>query len=246
MSMGADRNYSDADVAALYDILNPWAASDDRYLALAMAAPSVLDVGCGTGALLRRARADGHTGRLVGVDPDRAVLEVARRTPEIEWVESAAAAMTWDREFDLAVMMSHAFQFLITDGDLRASLTAIRRALLPGGRFVFETRNPAARAWEEWAAGDSIEVVDPAGRPVRVSYDVLSVDGDVVTLTETTSDSGGTALRVDQASLRFLGEHDLTTFLTEAGLVVDDQQGGWHDEPLDETSPEILTFARRR
>ena len=40
-----------------------------------MAAPSVLDVGCGTGRLLHRAREAGHAGRLCGVDPDVAALE---------------------------------------------------------------------------------------------------------------------------------------------------------------------------
>ena len=41
---------------ALYDRLNPWGPSDDFYLSFVMAAPSVLDVGCGTGRLLHRAR----------------------------------------------------------------------------------------------------------------------------------------------------------------------------------------------
>ncbi len=45
-------------------------------LSLAMDAPSVLDVGCGTGTMLHRARAAGHPGRLVGIDPDRAALQV--------------------------------------------------------------------------------------------------------------------------------------------------------------------------
>jgi hypothetical protein len=53
--------------------------------------------------------------------------------------------MAWDREFDLAVMMSHAFQFLVTDDELRASPAAISRALADGGLFVFEMRNPLVR-----------------------------------------------------------------------------------------------------
>ena len=48
--------YSDADAAALYDLLNPWGPSDDFYLSYVMDAPSVVDVGCGTGMLLHRAR----------------------------------------------------------------------------------------------------------------------------------------------------------------------------------------------
>ena len=66
--------YSDEDAAALYDVLNPWGPSDDFYLAMMLDVRSVLDVGCGTGALLHRAREAGHTGRLCGVDPDEASL----------------------------------------------------------------------------------------------------------------------------------------------------------------------------
>ena len=66
--------YSDDDAAALYDLLNPWDASDDFSLSYVLAASSVLDVGCWTGRLLHRAREAGHGGRLVGLDPDPAAL----------------------------------------------------------------------------------------------------------------------------------------------------------------------------
>jgi SAM-dependent methyltransferase len=236
--------YSDDDVAALYDVLNPSAPSDDFYLSLVMDARSVLDVGCGTGALLHRARQAGHAGRLCGVDPDRAMLDVARRRADIEWVAGTAASMTWDRQFDLAVMTGHAFQVFIGDDELRASLAAIRRALADGGRFAFETRNPLARAWEGWNPRNATEVVDPRGRPVRVSHEVESVVGDVVTLTETTSDPDGRPLRVDRGSLRFLDVDALAGFLSGAGFEIEAQYGGWYREPLDPTSREIVTLAR--
>jgi SAM-dependent methyltransferase len=236
--------YSDDEAAALYDVLNPWGPSDDFYLALVMSAISVLDVGCGTGALLKRAREDGHRGRLCGVDPDEARLGVARRRTDIEWVTGTADSMPWDSEFHLAVMAGHAFQELVDDDELRASITAIRRALVQGGRFAFETRNPLARAWESWSAL-TMDVVDSSGRSVSISYDVESVAGDVVTLSETTSDLEGTRLRADRASLRFLDIDTLAQYLADIGFEVEAQYGGWLREPFSAASPEIITLARR-
>jgi SAM-dependent methyltransferase len=235
--------YSDEDAAALYDVLYPWGPSDEFYLALVMDAKSVLDVGCGTGTLLHRARQAGHAGRLCGLDPDRAMLGRARRRTDIQWVTGTAASMAFDGEFDLAVMTGHAFQVLVGDDELRASLTAIRRALADGGRFAFETRNPLARAWESWPQ-QVMDAVDPSGRAVRISYEVETVAGDVVTFTETSSDPGGAVLRVDRASLCFLDADSLAGFLADAGFRIDAQYGGWSREPLDPASPEIITVAR--
>ena len=238
--------YSDDEAAALYDVLNAWGPTDGFYLRLVMDAGSVLDVGCGTGTLLHRARDAGHAGRLCGLDPDRAMLGRARRRSDIEWVAGTAASITWDGEFDLAVMMGHAFQVLVGDDELRTSLAAIHRALTDGGRFAFETRNPLARAWESRNEANATDLIDPAGRPVRVSHAVESVVGDVVTLTETTSDPNtAVPLRVDQASLRFLDVDALADFLKDAGFEIEVQYGTWSRGPLDRTSPEIITIARR-
>ena len=169
--------------AAWYDVLNPWGPSDDFYLALVMSADRVLDVGCGTGRLLHRAREAGHTGRLCGLDPDPAMLDQARVRTDIEWVLTDAASAAWDREFDLAVMASHAFQVLVDDDQLRRSLSAIRAALVDGGRFAFESRHPRARAWEGW--NTSFEARNFDGEVIRVGYEVQDVTGDVVRFTET-------------------------------------------------------------
>ncbi|MFC1402924.1 MULTISPECIES: class I SAM-dependent methyltransferase [Streptacidiphilus] len=248
--------FSDADAAALYDLLNPWDPerfpSDAFYDGLVRDADAVLDVGCGTGAMLHRARESGHTGRLVGIDPDRAALDRARRRSDVEWVLGVAADAAWDGEFDLATMVSHAFQCLVGDDELRASLAAVRTALRDGGRFAFETRHPQARAWESWETDpaapvdDADDIVDPSGRVLRSSHHVESVVGDVVTFTETTTDKEhGTVLRVDRTSLRFLDVPTLADFLAEAGFAIEAQYGDWHRGPLTGTSREIVTVARR-
>lgn len=56
--------FSDASLTELYDALCEGKDDFDFYLPLVMSAKSVLDVGCGTGALLHRAREAGHPGRL--------------------------------------------------------------------------------------------------------------------------------------------------------------------------------------
>jgi 2-polyprenyl-3-methyl-5-hydroxy-6-metoxy-1,4-benzoquinol methylase len=73
--MYSDAIYSDADNAALYDLTEGWGPSDDFYLGYVMDAPSVLDVGCGTGMLLHRARVDGHGGRATS-SPSHGVPDV--------------------------------------------------------------------------------------------------------------------------------------------------------------------------
>ena len=61
---------------------------------------SVLDVACGTGIVTSRIRA----ARVVGLDISPHMLEVARRTPGIEWVQASALAMDFpDAAFDVVV-----------------------------------------------------------------------------------------------------------------------------------------------
>ncbi|MFJ8534478.1 class I SAM-dependent DNA methyltransferase [Streptomyces sp. NPDC093591] len=241
-----DRSFADLSLAELYDTLNPWGPGDDFYLGLVMSADAVLDVGCGTGQLLRRARAEGHRERLVGLDPAAAMLVQARQHgADVEWVLGDLRTRQWYAEFDLVVMTGHAFQVLVRDEELRRSLRAVRAALADGGRFVFETRNPGARAWEAWTPERVREVTDADGRAVRVWHEVARpVLGDRVTFTETFDSAAWQQPLVSRTTLRFLGPYALDGFLHEAGLTVVERYGDWGRGPLTPASPEIVTVAR--
>jgi len=244
----ADRQFSESHLAALYDPLHGREGRDDLrfYLPLVMSAGSVLDVGCGTGALLHWAREEGHTGRLVGLDPAEGMLRVARRRSDIEWVLGDAASAGRYREFDLVVMTGHAFQVFVEDREIRASLAAIHSALASGGVFAFETRNPPARAWERWTPEHGTDFVDADGAVVRSEHQVEApVAADVVSFTTTYTSDRWSQPETSRSTLRFLDRETLTPFLTEAGFTIDAQFGDWDRSPLTDESPEIITVARR-
>jgi SAM-dependent methyltransferase len=242
-----DHQFSDPDLAALYDVLHPWEQRDDLdfYLKRVMAAEAVLDVGCGTGALLHRARERGHRGRLCGLDPAVGMLGQARRRTDIEWVGGDLASAGWAKAFDLVVMTGHAFQVLVEEDDLSASLSAIRTALADDGRFIFETRNPLVRTWEQWIPENAVEVTDGDGNVLRMAHRVETpVVGDIVRFTTTYSCSGWDGPRHSRSTLRFLDAHAVRRRLSDAGLTIEEQVGDWTGGSLTDTSPEIITIAK--
>jgi hypothetical protein len=109
---------------------------------------------------------------------------------------------------------------------------------------VFGTRNPLVRAWEGWNPSSPIDVVDHAGRELRISYQVEPVTGDVVTLTETTATRAGDPLRVDRTRLRFLDAGGVDRVLGAAGFEVEARYGDWSRGPFSDTSENIVTVAQ--
>ncbi len=102
----------------------------------------VLDVACGTGVVARLVvDAVGPDGRVVGLDANPGMLEVARiASPEgIDWHVAPAEDMPLpDETFDLA-LCSMGLQFF---PDKLHALRETRRVLAPGGRVAWCTPGP--------------------------------------------------------------------------------------------------------
>jgi SAM-dependent methyltransferase len=138
------------DAAVRYqDVMVPWIFGPFADALVEFVEPrrgeAILDVGCGTGAATRAAaNAVGRAGRVVGLDLNVGMLEVARGIDlgegetdgplpaSIEWIEASAAAMPLaDRSFDI-VVSAQALQF-IPESALAAR--EITRVLRPEGRI---------------------------------------------------------------------------------------------------------------
>ncbi len=121
------------------------------------AGATLVDLGCGTGLLA--AAAAGEAGRVVGVDPSPAMLEVARRrSGAVEWVE--AGFLTYEHEGDPPQLV-HSRNALhhLPDFWKGVALARIHHLLAPGGVLVlrdlvydFEPEE-VEREVEEWLAG---------------------------------------------------------------------------------------------
>jgi hypothetical protein len=70
--------------------------------------------------------------------------------------------------------------------------------------------------------------------------------GDIVSFTHTFTSPSWDRPQVSQSSLRFLDVGLLSSFLSDSGLVIEEQFGDWGGQLLTATSPEIITIARRR
>lgn len=188
-----DAAFADPRLAPLYDRFEDDRDDLDVYASIAeeLEARRVLDVGCGTGTfavLLARRGFD-----VVGVDPAGASLDVARRKPgadRVRWLVGDATTLP-PLEVDLATMTGNVSQAIADPGAWSETLAGIHAALRPGGWLVFETRDPARRAWEEWTREQTFataggverwtEVVDVSLPLVRFVATFALADGEALT-----------------------------------------------------------------
>lgn len=127
------------------------------------AAP-VLDLGCGSGLLTERIAAEGL--RVLGVDGSRAMLRRARarcakHPGGVVLLERHLAALRLPPRHTLAVACHDVLNHLPSEAALRRMLASARRALAPGGAFVFDALTP--RAFETLWSDNTHRLQGPHG-----------------------------------------------------------------------------------
>jgi SAM-dependent methyltransferase len=247
--MKLDLHYVEPRLVALYDRDNPRGPDTDFYAGLAteVDARTILDLGCGTGLLTRELAVDGR--HVIGMDPSPQMLAVARcgaGADRVHWVSGDSRALAAvARSVDLVVMTGNVAQVFLEDSEWAATLRAIHAALRPGGYLAFESRNPDARAWEQWNREATYERFDSPGGPMECWLEVLSVgDGRVRMEGHNVFVDSGEDL-VASSELRFRTSEELSTSLTEAGFIAEDVYGDWNREPVVNTSALFIVVARR-
>ena len=224
----ADALFSEPRLAELYDPLDPDRSDLDAYVALAAEfnAGTVLDVGCGTGTLACLLAQRGV--QVTAADPAAASLAVARRKPGAEYVRwlHADAASLPPLQVDLVTMTANVAQVFLTGQEWAAALRSARQSLRPGGRLVFESRDPARAAWLEWTRDQTYRRVVVAGAgPVETWTDLTAVEGNLVSFRTTFVLGRERTVLTSDSTLCFRSHDELTRSLLAVGLVVDEVRG---------------------
>jgi SAM-dependent methyltransferase len=208
-----DAIFADPRLARIYDAFDGPRVDLDLYLGIAaeVKASRVLDIGCGTGSLAVLLASSGL--EVVGVDPAAASLEIARaKDSRVTRLRGDATSLP-PLSVDLATMTGNVAQVFLGD-DWEATLRGVHGALRPGGHFVFETRRPERRAWEDWARAKPRVLVG-----VREQLELLGVNLPFVSFRHRYSFPDGSEIASD-TTLRFRSRAEVEASLVRCGFTV--------------------------
>jgi SAM-dependent methyltransferase len=238
-----DAIFENPRLAGTYDGLDPDRGDLDAYTAMAaeFGARTVLDVGCGTGTLA--CLLAGRGVEVTGVDPAAASLAVAQAKPgadAVRWLHGDATTLP-PLQVDLALMTGNVAQVFTTDEQWSATLRGVRAALRPGGRLVFETRDPARRAWLGWTREQSFSRKEIAGAGVVQSWHELTeVSGELVSFRSFAVFEADNTVLASDSTLRFRSRDEIAGSLAAHGYHVDEVR-----DARDRPGLEFVFIARR-
>lgn len=239
-----DALYAEPALAAIYDLLDSPEREDlAPYLAMAdeFDAHTVIDLGCGTGVLACRFAARGK--QVIGIDPAAASLEVAKSkafAERVRWIHGTATQLQ-GLHTDLMTMTGNVAQVFVADEQWTATLRACHDALRPGGRLVFETRDPAKEAWKGWNRAQTYKAIDAPGIGVVDTWvDLLSVRLPLITFRHTFVFQQSSKVLTSDSTLRFRTQSEIADTLARARLTVESVR----DAP-DRPGREFVFVARR-
>lgn len=99
---------------------------------------NVLDLGCGFGEMANY-MIDNNASKVTGVDISEKMLAMARKRPEIRYIQGSMEEIEFNRnEFDL-VVSSLAFHYV---EDYKTLISRISKWIKPNGCLVFSTEHP--------------------------------------------------------------------------------------------------------
>lgn len=208
----------------------------------------VLDLACGEG---RYSRAFSRAGyRVTGFDYSPELLEAAaHRSPDLPGVPTLVRGdmrtLPFFEQYDAIVMLFTSFGYFDEPSDDAKVLENVRKALVPGGRFLIDVANATwlrktlvasdekQQGWRTIRCTRRFDDVTPGGPYVRKHIRI-------------TDDRTGALLHEVEERVRLYGADELDAALSAAGLVpTGPRHGDFDGSPLGPDSPRLIRVAQR-
>lgn len=222
------------------DLILKWASRDYK----------IIELACGTGRLTIPMAQRGY--RMIGVDLHEGMLERARRKAEqaevsIEFVQQDCTELDLPVKSSLAFMTGNSYQHFLTNEAQDALFQSVRKHLVDGGVFIFDTRNPVLK---ELSTVDEYEEkhIDKNGNRVmeshRDTYDHLTQILDCRTNRRVYRGDSLIAEEQDGISLRFSFPQEMERLVAANGFEIVHVYGDWDENELHAESVSMVYVCR--
>ncbi|MUG68031.1 methyltransferase domain-containing protein [Paenibacillus campinasensis] len=231
-------------IPLVYDQVNHWGRDDEFFLALlkSLDVKRVADLGCGTGRWTMHLAREGYD--ITAIDPNPEAIEVAKAKDDahhVTWIIGDSTILQTNA-YDAVIMTANVAQVFLTDESWEQTISDVYRSLRAGGHYIFDTRNPLAKAWEAWekdAAPDAAKDM-ATGDPLKIHTKYEGFEGDIFTFYETVKHARtGEVLIHEKMQIRFRNQEELTESLKKAGFTRVTTYGDWE---LKQATPEHKSF----
>jgi SAM-dependent methyltransferase len=200
----------------------------------------ILDLACGFGRHTNRLAVLGH--KMTGVDITPGFLEIARqeaaqKNVQVTYLTGDMRAITFDNEFDCAMLLFTAFGYFSDDENLQV-LVNVKNALHPGGLLIFDipNRDSFLKRMEPYYIHekDGNMMID------RMSFE--SLQGRSYNRRVVFRDG----IRKDKPfSIRLYNPNEIIELVTKAGLDLKQLYGGWERQELTTESNRMVVIAQK-
>ncbi len=168
----------------------------------------------------------------------------------VRWVETDARSFDLGMQFQFIFITGNAFQAFLRREDQGALLNCVKRHLLPGGTFAFETRNPSGHDLTD----QSEEEFDQSYISVegyRVSVSSIQMYDPIAQVIHWTSyrrwnDGARDRQKETHIACRFTHPQELEALLHYNGFQIVRQYGTWDKQRLSARSPNIISICSIR
>lgn len=209
-------------IAYYYDQLHTWGKEDDFFMELLQLtkAKKIADLGCGTGRVTIELAKAGY--EVTGIDPnEEAVLRAQNKdnAQSVSWIIGDSQDLTTNA-YDAVIMTANVAQVFISEESWNSVLQDVFTALKPDGHFIFDARNPQAKAWEEWQKDETVDELQDVhtGDPLLYWDEYEGLDRNVFTFFEKIKNVNTDITHEAKVQLIFRSYEEISSALEKAGF----------------------------